>query len=501
MSTTSAWTSVPHDPPSQRDWATRARYAPTDFVTLLWRERFLMLGVFLVIVVLGFAFASTLKKSYTAESSLFVRLGQEYVYEPRAGDAGRGAVPDVDQVIQSEAEILGSGELRERVIRKIGFANIFPAQAAKYASATPEGKRKLIAQGRDSVAKSLKIETAPDNSIIRLSYQNPNPDMAEKVLNTLLEEYLTYRKGLLINSDGQVLQRQRDIFEQKLADTDASFQSFLSTNDIGDFTAQKNTLTQLQSQVEQQKYSVEAQLQDRAGRLAAVEAEISRTPAEMVLYRDADTSAAAKLNQLKLDREGLLSRYRADAQPVRDLEAQIAQLEQGVASGRTAGEGARRSGPNPIWQTLQTTRNDLSAEVAALRESLSAYTQQVADVNQRLLRLSELEPQFNALSRDRDILSTNVKDYTVKEQQDEAQRRMSSESSDNIRIVQRAVAPSQGKSLKKPILALTIMFAAFTAACAGLVRMFLRPGLQTPASAARTLGLPVLASAGVKRRP
>jgi uncharacterized protein involved in exopolysaccharide biosynthesis len=499
MSTTSAWTSVPHDPPSQRDWATRARYAPTDFVTLLWRERFLMLVVFLVIVVLGFAFASTMKKSYTAESSLFVRLGQEYVYEPRAGDAGRGAVPDVDQVIQSEAEILGSGELRERVIRKIGFANIFPAQANKYAGATPEGKRKLIAQGRDSIAKSLKIETAPDNSIIRLAYQNQNPEMAEKVLNTLLEEYLTYRKGLLINSDGQVLQRQRDIFEQKLADTDASFQSFLSTNDIGDFTAQKNTLMQLQSQVEQQKYSVEAQLQDRTGRLAAVEAEISRTPADMVLYRDADISAVTKLNQLKLDRESLLSRYRADAQPVRDIEAQIAQLEQGVSSGRTAGEGARRNGPNPIWQTLQTTRNDLSAEVAALRESLSAYTQQVTDVNQRLLRLSELEPQFNALTRDRDILSTNVKDYTVKEQQDEAQRRMSTESSDNIRIVQRAVAPSQGKSLKKPILALTIMFAAFTALCAGLVRMFLRPGLQTPASAARTLGLPVLATAGVKR--
>ncbi len=499
MSTTSAWTSVPHDPPSQRDWATRARYAPTDFITLLWRERFLMLGVFLAIVVLGFALSTTLKKNYTAESSLFVRLGQEYVYEPRAGDAGRGAVPNVDQVIQSEAEILGSGELRERVIRKIGFATVFPSQAAKYAAATPEGKRKLIALGRDSVGRNLKIETAPDNSIIRLSYQNEHPELAEKVLNTLLEEYLTYRRGLLIGGDDRVLQRQKDIFEQRLEETDTSYQSFLTTNDIGDFTSQKATLTQLQTQVEQQRYSIEAQLQDRIARLASVEAELARTPAETVLYRDTDTSAAAKLNQLKLDREGLLSRYRPDASPVRDIDAQIAQLERGIAAGRTAGEGARRSGPNPIWQTLQTSRNDLSAEVAALRESQATAVQQVADVNQRLLRLAELEPQFNQLTRDRDVLTSNVRDFTVKEQQDEAQRRMSSESSDNIRIVQRAVAPSQGKSLKKPILALTIMFAAFTALCAGLVRMFLRPGLQTPASAARTLNLPVLATAGYKR--
>lgn len=82
MSTTSAWTSVPHDPPSRSDWAARARYAPTDFVTLLWRERWLMLLIFVVIFALGAGFAFTQKKTYTASSSLFVRLGQEYVYEP-----------------------------------------------------------------------------------------------------------------------------------------------------------------------------------------------------------------------------------------------------------------------------------------------------------------------------------------------------------------------------------------------------------------------------------
>jgi uncharacterized protein involved in exopolysaccharide biosynthesis len=499
MSTTSAWTSVPHDPPSRSDWSARARYAPTDFVTLLWRERWLMLGVFLVILLLGVAAATTMKKTYTANSSLFVRLGQEYVYEPLAGDAGRGAVPSTDQVIQSESEILGSGELRDRVIRKIGFGKVFPSSASKYASATPEEKRKMMAEGRDALARNLKIETAPDNSIIRLAYSNQDPDVAEKVLNTLLEEYLIYRRSLLIGAGDNGVERQRELFTQKLAETDAAYQAFLSGNDIGDFTAQKTALTQLQAQAESQKYATDAQLQDRMGRLASVQSELGRTPADMVLYRDSDMSASSKLAQLKLDREGLLSRYRADAQPVRDIEAQIGQLEQGVSSGRTNGEGARRSGPNPIWQTLQSTRNDLAAEVAALKQSQVAYAQQVQDVNQRLLRLAELEPTFNQLSRDRDVLSSNVKDFTVKEQQDEAQRQMSAEGSDNIRIVQRAVAPSTGKSLKKPVIVLAFLFALFTAACVGLVRMLLRPGLQTPASASRTLGLPVLATANYKR--
>ena len=47
---TSAWISVPHDSPPPMAGGSagaRARYAPSDFVTLLWRERFLMLVVFL----------------------------------------------------------------------------------------------------------------------------------------------------------------------------------------------------------------------------------------------------------------------------------------------------------------------------------------------------------------------------------------------------------------------------------------------------------------------
>ena len=55
------------------------------------------------------------------------------------------------------------------------------------------------------------------------------------------------------------------------------------------------------------------------------------------------------------------------------------------------------------------------------------------------------------------------------------------------------------KSLKKPVLALGVIFAAFTALCAGLLRMFLRPGLPTPASAGRTLDLPVLGAAPLKQ--
>ena len=493
------WSDLPHDHPLRCNARIgRVVYAPTDFVTLLWRELPLMILVFLFVVGLGFAVALSLKKTYTASSSLFVRLGQEYVYEPRAGDAGRGAVPDINTVVQAETEILNSAELRDRVIREMGLASVFPDLAKKYAAAALADRPMALVKAREAMGKALKVDAAPDNAIVRISYQAKDPDVALRVLNTLLNDYMTYRLGLLIAPDERVLERQRGLYEDRLATAEKAYQDFLMVNGIGDFNAEKAALIQVQSQVETQRYAAETRLQDRTARLASIQSQLRSTPAEVVLFRDASTVAADKLVGLKLERESLLSRYRPDAQSVKDIEAQIAQLQAGFDTGRTNAPGTQRTGINPVYQTLQSTWNDLAAEVAALRGTVRAYRDQAGQVNLRLQKLAALEPRFIALSRDRDLLQAGVRDFTVRQQQDHASRQIAGESNDNIRVVQRATVATNGKSLRKTVLALALIFSLFAALCVGLIRMFLRPGVRTAESAALTLELPVLAKAGLK---
>ena len=476
----------------------RPRYAPSDFVALLWRERFLMLAVFAVLFVIGAAFAFSLKTTYPASSSILVRLGQEYVYEPRAGDAGRGAVPEAEQVIQAETEILASSELKQRVIDRLGLSRIYPKLAEEFTEAPPGEKRIVMGKAMRAMETSLKIQTAPDTPIVRLVFEHEDAKTAALVLNTLLEEYLIFRRTVLVESNLPAMETQRQTFEERLAEADAAYEQFLTSNQIGDFVAEKAALSQLQSQIEQQKYQTETQLQDRAGRLAALQAQMGQVSPEVGLYRDVNNAAADKLVELKLQREDLLGRYRPDAQPVRDLDSQIARLEQGIEAGRTTGEGARRIGVNPGFQTLQTERIQLQSEVAALRQAQATLSTQLAQLLDRRLKLAELEPRFQALSLDRDVLQANVRDFAVKEEQSRAAREIAAASNDNIRIVQRATAPARGSSLKKPVLVLAFLFAGFTALCAGLLRMFLRPGLPTAQSASRTLELPVLGAAPMK---
>jgi len=500
MTTQSAWRTVPHDPPARAVWASRPRYAPTDFITLLWRERWLMLGVFLVIFVIGAGFAFTLKKAYPAQASLLIQLGQEYVYEPSAGDAARGAVPDNDALVQSEVEILQSTQLRERALRKIGVTTAYPELTKDYAVASPAERALLTAKVIESMGKNLSIGSAPGNPVVRVAFEHDDPVMAARIVNTLVEEYLIYRRTVLIQPNSAVLERQRVLFEDQLQDADAAYQEFLSTNDIGDFAAQKAGLTQLVQQIEQLRAAAEVTLQDRQARLATLEAQLGQVSPEIGLYRDIDAAAATRLAALRLQREEMLSRYLPDAAPVKDTEAQIAQLEAGMNTGRTQTDGARRIGVNPVHQTVQTDRIQTAAEVAALRQTLATYTRQSAEATRQLQRLAGIEPQFQALSMDRDVLQSSVRDFTVKERQDDAARQMASETNDNIRIVDRAVPSTKGSSLRKPVFILAFLFGLFSALCAGLVRMFLRPGLPTAASASRTLNMPVLGMATVKAR-
>jgi uncharacterized protein involved in exopolysaccharide biosynthesis len=488
-------------PPAQRDadWPLRPRYALTDVPTLLWRERWLMLTTFLVIALTGIAFAFTLKTSYGAHSSVLVKLGQEYVYQPRSGDAGRGAVPDNDQILQSETEIMGSDALKVQVVRRLGVARIAPGQASAYAAASPEGRDLIVAKLAQGIGRGLKIDTAPALPVIRLTYENHDPQLAAQILNTLIEEYLVYRRQVLLTPSAGALDDQRRAFAQRLAEEDAAYQSFLSSNQIGDFEADKSALSQLSAQIEQQQYANDAALKEKTARLSAIDAELAGVAPEIGLYHDSDTAASAKLADLRVQRESLLSRYKPSAQPVKDMEAQIAQLEAAVAAGRTSTKGAERTGLNPVYQTFQTEKLQLSAEVAGLRQTGAALTDEMGQLTQRRLRLAQLEPQYQALSLDRDALASNVKDLTAKAEETEASQQIAAATNDNIRIVERATAPTEGKSLRKPVLVLALLFAAFSAVCAGLLRMFLRPGLPTPASAGRTLDLPVLGAAPLKQ--
>ena len=466
-----------------------------DVIGLLLRETALMIVVFLVIFALGAAAVLTVtKKSYTATASVFAGVGQEYVYQPRVGVSERGQTPTADEVSQTEANILGSAEVRQRVVRALG-PRLFQGKkpSTKSPAEQEQDALKVLAGG-------LGIGVAPSSPVVTVSYEADDPQVAARVLNAVVDQYLVYRREVFQHGDPSAIQTQRETFQNELSEADAAYDAFLRSNDIGDFATAKATLAANYQAVFTDRMSVQAQLNQANQRLATLVAQQATTPAEIALQQDLNIAAQDQILQLRTEREQLLARYQPDSQPVRDIEARISQLQGYVATGTTVGPKEVRTGPNPVWVELETTRINTQAERDSLSARLVVLNRQVEELRSRLARLTQLESENATLAGNREVLSASIREFQQREPQARADNELVRAGADNVRVIARAQPPLKGKRLKIPLLAAVFLLAGFTSLCVGLLRIFTRPGFVTPASAGRTLEMPVLAVAPLKAR-
>jgi len=278
---------------------TRPRYGVLDVIGLLFRELLLMIVVFVVILGLGFAAAMTLKKSYTATGSVFAGVGQEYVYQPRVGTAERGQAPQGDEVANSEAAILGSSAVRQKVVEALGPAAIL----GEPPKGSPQAARSAALK---TVGGGLGVATAPGSAVIHLTYKADDPERAARVLNTIIEQYLIYRREVFQDKTPAIAS-QRIAFEDELGNADRAYEAFLASNDIGDFTAAKATLAATYQTVFTDRMSTQSQLNQTAQRLNTLVAQQAGTPAEVALQQDLNISAQDQVLQLRTERERVTS--------------------------------------------------------------------------------------------------------------------------------------------------------------------------------------------------
>lgn len=471
----------------------RPRYGLDDLVGLLLREIWVMIVVFLIVFLIGAAVTLTLKKTYTASASLFAGVGQEYVYQPRVGQtAERGQAPAADEVAQAEAAILSSQAVKERVVRALGPAAFGDGKPAK---GTADQARIAALRALDS---GLKVSATPGSAVIHVGYESDDPEKSARILNAVIDQYLTYRREVFQDRASPAIGAQRQAFENDLEAADAAYESFQSSNDVGDFAAAKAALAAAYQTTMADRLATQAQLAAADRRLQTLVAQQAAVPAEVALQQDLNISAQDQILQLRTERENLLARYTPQSQPVRDIETRIAALQQYVATGTAVGAKEVRTGPNPIWTELETTRINTQAERDSLAARLATVERQLSDIRQRQMTLTRQESENALLSGNREMLQASIREFQQREAQSRADGALVAAGADNVTVIERARAPTRGKSLKVPLLAAVFLFAGFTALCVGLLRIFTRRGFVTAGSAGRTLELPVLAVAPAK---
>lgn len=352
----------------------------------LWIRRWLVTGVYLATSVLFLVVGWNWPKVYTSSSTIFV--DQQTILEPlMQGTAVTTGVTDRAQVAR---EIIFSSRAMEEVLENSGWVS----------GDLSEIQRERLAA---TIEQRTQVEI-PGENFIRISYMDRDPERAYKTAEQLTDVFINHShlakqresRDAYEFINGQVLQ-----YQAKLQDAEKALKRFRSEN----MDAQPGSQEELSARLAALKQRREAT------RLSISELETERETLEQQLTgRSSTQSGSAGAGQLRerlLDLEQQLATLRLsyhDTYPdVVSLKGQIASLRQSIAEEQSrSGEGEMSVGgaSGELFQSLRSRYSATRTELATLNRRLNETEKLLAEEQDRMMRMSEVEAELAELTRD-----------------------------------------------------------------------------------------------------
>ncbi|MGB2681830.1 MAG: hypothetical protein WBE39_11005 [Candidatus Competibacter sp.] len=513
-----------------------SRHTMRDVLIVVFRERRLILLTFGLIVALGLLAALKLGTVYTAEARLLVLPSRDYVLRQDVGETGVNMALGDDRIVRSETEIFNNSQLVERVIEDLGLERLYPdidagagAQgawpvrawrtvlgwfgAANPAGAPPsaaapanERDRKRLNQAVVRFISKLEVLPVKDSSVIHLTFSHPDAAVAAEALNRLILAYLEQRYEVFSLSRSQVFNQQRDNFAQRLGKAEQDLEAFKLQHDFSAFADQKTMVLRQQAEIQNDKLDTGTRLREIEGRLAAIREQLNTVPKDIELYaesgqQDARDTARATLVTLEARRNELLTKFSETSRFITDLDQQIAKLRAIISATLPKESVNRRSGRNPLYDELSTEQVRRENEAAALRARQKSLDGQLARITERLGSFDRLERDFNTLMLQRTLLEKNLQIYAQKAEEALIQEELDRQKTANVRVIEQAQIPREGKSLRWMVLGLSLVGGLVAALALAFLKDFFREVLVSPEDTERVLGLPVLVAVPLKAAP
>jgi len=210
-----------------------AGIALRDLMLALVYGRRRLLLIVAVVMAATVAIALQMERKYEAKSSLLVLFGPEYSFRPAAGQpVASGNLVEYEQVLQTEAEILGNDDLYRTVIADFGIERLYPellkppsefdafiTNAKLYleelvGSSGPkvdsDRSANLLATATRKFAASLSIGVDRKSAVIRLTFRHPNAATAAEVLRSLEAHYFALRARLFDDLQASIVEAQEN---------------------------------------------------------------------------------------------------------------------------------------------------------------------------------------------------------------------------------------------------------------------------------------------------
>lgn len=470
-----------------------------ETVLTFFRRKFTFLVVFGTVCLAGAGYLLIKTPEYLSSAALVLRFDQQ-------------TVPDIDQtrspqqqlgsnerreILYSDADILHSPDLARQTITAVGLARIYPKIAAEDYDLTRKMNDALKAFSTDMV-----IDVGLQSDVINVSFLNPNAQIAQDTVQTLLHNFFAQEASVYANPELQFSVKEADLANHKLSAAQTALSTFRQSNKISDMTAQVNQLLEQRSKVETSLATangavLEAEKKEAAYKdlIAAVPPLVTTTAAGET-YQGVD-QVEGELAKLRAKRDQMQATYRSGSSIFNSIDASIASLQSSLHQQQAGAKQRFSTTPNAVYENIRTDLMRATAEAQGAKEPAQILAKQLTDINERLALLDSLRTQNDDLQRNVRILDDTYRTLAIRS---EEARVAANRNAQNISAAAVIAAPSLSDLPARPrrkLVALgTLLAGIILASAVVLGAEALDDRLRSPHDVAQILRLPVLATFG-----
>jgi polysaccharide biosynthesis transport protein len=447
-----------------------------DYLLILRKHQWLILAFLLTTVTIVSIATFRTKPVYIATAEIEIEKESTNILPFQGADSYDYEL-DIENYIETQARILTSETLALETIRNMGLAGNPEFSSGEGSDAIAAGtlKNKKLPSEIEVFLGSLSVRRIPNTSLMEVSFDSTDPQLAARILNAHLDNYIEQNyKGRYESTEGATkwLQSELDELSVKMRRSEDARIEYERNNQIWAVDDKNNVTTQ---------------------RLADLNKELtdaqSDTLKKQALYEFAKSGDLDAVPQLR------------DNSVLQDMQKKHADLSMQYT------DAVNQYGPNfPKVQRLQVEMKALDAQMTRERQGIIAQLEseyREAKQHEELLsraldeQKSEVNTmsgkmiQYNILKREAeankalyDSLETKLKEAQIS----------SGLKSSNIRIVDPAMIPSApSRPSKTRNIALAFFFGLVGGVGLALLREYLDNTVKTPDDVEHLVRLPSLA--------
>ncbi|MCC7145196.1 MAG: polysaccharide biosynthesis tyrosine autokinase [Phycisphaeraceae bacterium] len=422
-------TQAPASTSGQTSFALAGRFKPVDPVRVIREHLRLILLAGVIGVVVGAALWVTLRilmPRWISVAQLRISDSPDSGLSPSREGMLRGQMDVVEAKKATEAAILNSETVLNQALAQLQDTDWFKNQYVR-----ADGQADFT-DARDNLMDYLSVIPVRGSTYIEVRYRSGYRDMTPRILNTVIDQYITTKKNQANNATSDVRAvwvQQREDNARSLRDVQDQIRQFSVQNDVEGLDTRYNSQTVMLQQMATGLAELTMQFQsaqEASKRLqdAQQQGEILYDPTAIAEIR-MDPAVQSREEKLRLIREEkgvMLRRFGANHSRVLDLDRRYTEVEMELKN--EIDRLLRQRQQVQLESTVQAAKSlaeqlnqgqvkmdQMRAEVKDLTAKLEKYTQ-LKDLEKRFLdRQEQLDQAMNdawAMSRRPDVLTVEV---------------------------------------------------------------------------------------------